>query len=470
VHQSPDLPTYTSASAVDETQHRLYVVGPDESGLMAFHVLDTRTGHTVLDTASRLTTLADDSGAGINPNRALLTPDAHTLVVAGWVFTPSTTFPGVAAFDTATGRARWTWVDYHARSVLGADDITISADGRHAFVAIDRFETNADWNEDCVVMAFDVRSGRVAWHTRVGHDDGVDQWPNSVTFAKGRLIVLGDEIVDHRGRQDYDGFVAAFDPGSGHRSILTTWDGGFGDDYLYAATMSGGNLILTGETAASAATAAAGGVAWAAGPVAVALDPQRLRVRWVDPLPSPLPAGFSYQAVDVGGRIVVSVTGYRPRQGLSRSAGVYDAGYVRSAVSLLDSRTGNIEWTEVLPAPPHGSSWVSGLAVNAAGRSVYAVGTAAETGVTTYLPGAPGGPGIYRPDTSDAVAYAIDMASGELRWAGSYNADPTLASYATTFASAAAVDGRLFAVGEFDARSTNIGMGTVNGLIAAYAG
>lgn len=465
VQRSPDLPSYVAATAVDARHHRLYVIGPDESGMMSFHALDTRTGRFVLHTTMRLTKLAANESSAINPDQVVLTPDGKTLIVAGYVFEPDTLLPGVAAFDTATGQPKWAHISYGVQND-GSEAITVSPDGSRAFFASGRLGTGT--SEECRVEAYDVRTGRLVWTNSYGRNSEYDHWPMSAVYADGRVLVLLDETVDHSGRVDYDSALAGYSPATGRFLGAATYDAGFSDDFLYTAARTAAGVVLTGDSIPSQATAAINPTVYASTPVAVSVDPRTMRIQWAARPPITGVAGFAYGAVAVGDGVAVLVNAGLPRPYQTGTAGVQTDGGAAPSITMLDARDGRQAWTLPLPTPPQSTATrMTDLQFDPVSNAIFAVGWSSPTSASISTPGVgPVGP-LYRPDMSDAVAFSVDL-GGHLVWSDDYNVDQTASSYQTQYAAAAVADHRLFAIGTFDSRSVNRG-GTVDGLVATFS-
>jgi hypothetical protein len=465
VQRSPDLPSYVSATASDARHHRLYIVGPDESGLMSFHAMDTRTGAFVLHTTMRLTNLSAEASTGINPEQVVLTPDGATLLVAGYVYKPDMLVPGIAAFDTATGRARWAHISYDVQNDA-SEAVTITPDGRRVFFASGHVGTGS--SEECVVEAYDVHTGRRLWSNGYGRNSEYDHWPMSAVFAGGRVLILLDETVNHGGRVDYDSALVGYDPANGHFLGAATYDAGFGDDFLYTATPTSAGVVLTGDSIPSQPTGAIATAVYASTPVAVSVNPRNMRIQWSARPPITGIAGYSYGAVAVGNQVAVLANAGAPRPYQAGAVGIGSSGDVAPNITMFNARDGKQAWTRTLPTPARAVTSITGIATDPAGKTIFAVGWSAPTGTTvSTLAAGPIGT-LYRPDMSDGVAYSLNP-DGQVVWTADYNVDQTAATYDTDFAAAVVVDHHLFAVGTFDTRTTNPTRGTVNGLVATFS-
>jgi hypothetical protein len=129
---------------------------------------------------------------------AALTPDGGTLVVTGYSLGAVNEDSYVVAFDTGTGRVRWT--DRRDDGNDEARAVAMSPDGRTAYVAgvnqrvhgsIATAETVAG-----TVVALDVVTGHARWSWRA-QPSLVDVYPNAAAAYGGSVCVAGTAVLQH---------------------------------------------------------------------------------------------------------------------------------------------------------------------------------------------------------------------------------------------------------------------------------
>jgi hypothetical protein len=388
----------------------------------------------------------------------------------------------VAVFDIH-GALLWSWVDPHSNNGY-AQGIAFSPDSRTVFANGATGETLTSFDDDWYTIAFSARSGRRLWRTYLARHNHMDEWPMDLVWVDHRLVGIGAAEKRHpNGTDDYDGAVVATDPRTGRSLGTLFYDGGHGDEYLYAAAAARGMVVVTGESARLEYLAGApvSVQVWNSGSLVLGVDPRSMRLRWITKPPTPGPASYAYAIAAGHGDVGVAVENdlgdhvdsywllpEHVRDVVVGAAYVHDSGGAFPSVVLLDAKTGTVQWQQSLHDLSRPVSWLSGLTFNRASSVLYAVGGAsAIDGFAEARPVVQ--PPLYWPAPSDGVAAAFGVQSKQKLWSSYFNDDGSTGTYATAFDGVTADHDGVFVAGQMDTRSRLAWSGTLNGTILRYA-
>lgn len=234
-------------AAVSPDGGRVFVVGvgPGPAG-----------GHRwvamAVDAATGATAWIDHGPRASVAEGVAIAPSGHRVFVTGEVRRVSSDRDVVTrSYSAASGKILWSRRT-HGRGKGNDAGFTVvtSADGATLYVA--GYVTRSSPNRDAAVIAYDARTGKVAWKSfydgpgREGGSHGFDMLVGLGLDPDGTsLFAVGDTVGKGTGFSDY--LILALDAETGERRWVTRYDGAGGEDETaWGVAVSGTDLFVTG--------------------------------------------------------------------------------------------------------------------------------------------------------------------------------------------------------------------------------
>ncbi len=189
-------------------------------------------------------------------------------------------------------------------------------------VFVSGFTSNANFDRDFLIRAYDVRTGELHWQDQV--DKGSDEFASGVITDENRVFVSGNVYIPGRG---YDWIVRAYEAGSGALLWESVVDFAAKDDFCRgtAFAVENGTLFLGGYV-----TNAQGNLDWAVR----AYHSSSGQAAWEN-------------FVDIGDDFVRSLSADEGR--VFVGGGIDGASVDRVLLCAYDAKTGEILWEQNTP-------------------------------------------------------------------------------------------------------------------------
>lgn len=439
----------TIVLGADANLDRLAVTAYDAAGTPVYHRRSYVGGHVLLFSAG-------------------VSADARTVVAGGVLYDWGEDYrPITVAVDARTGNVRWTRIGANRGRADGVAGVAADAKRNVAYVSIFLEEKPGTYVDDLVVEAVRLSDGHLLWTKRVGRADGRDEYPVTLDFAAGRVVVTGSEQKrTQTGPGDYDYAVWVFRPRDGRLLGEVRYDSGNGDDFADAAAVTRNDRLLAVTGGSPAAPEGA-----TTGIATLLIDPIGVRAVWTTRSDGPMPDTTPWTIGIARDHVVIGAA-----SGAADAYSIVPQTYGelrdvhRATAIALDLRSGAQSWRQDVTEPSAPDAEVAQLAVAPDGATVYWAGAAGPTQMYAGAYSSYGG--AYASGPTDSFVVAMSASDGTKRWTARWNADPQ-GTGQTYISSVAATAHGVVVAGE--AGTNNPASGQVDdsswtGLALSYAG